>query len=386
MRIGINASFLRKPGTGIGQVTRNIIRELARMTKQTSINDTRHTFFLYCEEMPELNFLLPENFHIRVCLPFWKRDDLIRKMLWEKMIVNQAINDDCEVFLSTYQSSSVFPRYIQHSMIVHDIIPELFPLYRKTMRQKFSWHRVVRGIHQADNILAISESTKKDLVKTFGLSEKHITVILIDTDPRFLLPLSSEHQQEILDMYHLKPGYIYHGGGLEIRKNTEMVLRAYEKLFKEEGKVVPDLVISGKIFDANNILATDVRKIITELRIEDNVRLLGFVPEEDMPALYSGALFFLYPSLYEGFGLPILEAMRMRVPVISSSCSSLPEVGGNAVLYANPEDINEIVCQMKKLITDSQEREKLIDQGKKRASIFSWEKTTNRILSVVLKK
>jgi len=388
MRIGINASFLRKPGTGIGQVTLNVIRELARMAKQTSINDIRHEFFLYCEEVPEIDFLLPENFHIRVFLPFWKRDDLIRKMLWERRVVNQALQDDCEAFLSVYQSTSAFPHSIQHSMIVHDIIPRFFPLYRQTLRQKFFWHRVEQGIRKADHSIAVSESTKNDMMRELRLEAKKITVALIDTDPRFLMPISSEKSAEVLKKYDLQAGYIYHGGGLEIRKNTETLLRAYKILLNDaelKGRI-PVLVISGKIFDAGNILATDVRKIISELHIEKSVRLLGFVPASDIPVLYKEALFFVYPSLYEGFGLPVLEALRMRLPVLCSANSSLPEVGGHAALYTNPRDTDAMVHQMKRLITDTSLRETMIAQSDAQALLFSWGKATNRIMSVLLRK
>lgn len=388
MHIGINTSFLRKPGTGIGQVTTNLVRELVKITKRTSITDAPHEFFLYCEEDPILDFPIPENFHIRVFLPFWKRDDTLREMLWEKKLVKYALKDGCEVFLSTYQSASIFPRSIHHSMIVHDIIPRLFPMYLENMKQCFFWWNKERGIRKAENIITVSECTKRDIMRELHIQEKKITVIPIDTDPRFLMPISKEREEEILKKYHLKSGYIYHGGGLEIRKNTETLLRVYKHLIEdtEWKKRLPKLVISGKIFNETNVLATNVKRIIRELHLEDSVVLLGFVPDEDIPALYFGALFFVYPSLYEGFGLPVLEALRMGIPVLSSENSSLMEVGGDAVLYTDPRDLNAMESQMKRLITDRSLREMLIARSSTQALSFNWERSIHRLLVVLLKK
>jgi len=295
MRIGINASFLRKPGTGIGQVTYNVLRTLISCT-QYLIPHT-YEFFLYCEEEPKLDFVLPENFHIRVFLPSWKRDDILRKILWERRVAFMAKKDRCDAFLSLYQSSTLFvpTSPINHVMIVHDIIPEIFPEYQNNLRQKIHWKRVTKGIQMADHIIAISKHTKDDLLREFHIPDEKIEVIYIDVNPQFHIPISPETIANVLKKYSLTPGYIYHGGGLEIRKNTKMLLRAYKQLTVNKQQstnndIVPPLVISGKIFDATNKLATDVKKLIQELKLEEKVKLLGFVPDEDLPALYVGAL------------------------------------------------------------------------------------------------
>ncbi|PJA85752.1 MAG: glycosyltransferase family 1 protein, partial [Candidatus Moranbacteria bacterium CG_4_9_14_3_um_filter_45_14] len=145
----------------------------------------------------------------------------------------------------------------------------------------------------------------------------------------------------------------------------------------------PILVISGKIFDTKNKLATDVVGLIQALQLQKDVKLLGFVPDEDLPALYSGSLFFVYPSLYEGFGLPVLEALCMHTPVLSSDTSSLHEVGGQAVLYTNPKDIDAMSHQMKRLISDEALRKTLISQGAVQTLQFSWEKTVQKISALI---
>ena len=388
MKIGINASFLRKPGTGIGQVAANFIRELVVLqAARTGVQNDE--FFLYCEKEPKLNFALPENFHIRTFLPFWKRDDVPRKWLWERMLGKKAEKDGCEVFLSLYQSATIIPKKIKHVMVVHDIIPRLFPEYRGNMRQAMHWKAVERGIGAADRIVAVSQSTRKDLIE-FGIAKELITIAYPSVNPLFRETVSDAALDAVLKKYGLERGYIYHGGGLEVRKNAEGLLRAYKQLTTNNqqsttngGQKIPDLVISGKIFPNSNKLATDVEGLVQELGLEEHVKLLGFVPDEDLPTLYRGACFFVYPSLYEGFGLPVLEALSLSVPVLSSHASSLPEVGGDAVLYVDSQNIGQLTSEMERLVYDGTLRENLISKSHAQAVQFSWEKFAEKILEVI---
>jgi len=390
MRIGINTSFLRKPATGIGQVTLHFLQKLVEKE-----GDADQEFFLYCEEEPKLDFPLPKNFHIRIFLPSWKRDDILRKILWERRVAYMAKKDHCDTFISLYQSSTLFPsfkiktlgRMIRHIMIVHDIIPRLFPEYQHNLRQKIYWRRVERGIKGADHIIAVSKHTKNDLLQEYSFSEESISVSYPSVSPQFTEEVSLEKKKSVLEKYHLTEGYIYHGGGLEIRKNTEMLLRAYAvlRIKNKDKKNIPPLVISGKIFSTKNKLATDVQGLIKELKLQEAVRLLGFVPDEDLPAFYSGALFFVYPSLYEGFGLPVLEAMYMNVPVLSSRTSSLIEVGGTAVLSVDPKNQEELVVQMEKLLSDDTLRQALIAKGALQRVQFSWEQFVKNVLLCIKK-
>jgi glycosyltransferase involved in cell wall biosynthesis len=402
MKIGINASFLRKPGTGIGQVTTNFLEKLVEFqnpnipARPAGGKFQNLKFFLYCEEKPKLDFELPENFEIKNFLPhWWKRDDVPRKWLWEKQLAREAMKDGCDVFISLYQSSTIFNSspVIKHIMVVHDIIPKLFPEYRGNSRQAFYWKRVERGIKAADHIVAISESTKNDLITKLGISEKKISVAYPDCAPRFHTIPSETTVSDTLKKYKLTKGYIYHGGGLEVRKNTETLLCAYAKLVQKHTRSLgyarddklPPIVISGKIFDKSNPLATNVEKLVEDFGLRGQVKLLGFVPDEDLPSLYWGALFFVYPSLYEGFGLPVLEALRMGVPVLTSDNSSLKEVGGEAALYVDPKNMEALASQMERLLTDEKLRENLISQNAKQAVKFNWEKFVEKVFECISK-
>ncbi|MFZ3031952.1 MAG: glycosyltransferase family 1 protein [Candidatus Moraniibacteriota bacterium] len=389
MRIGINASFLRKPGTGIGQVSTHFLREIVKL-QNTNSKYQNAEYVLYCEENPDLHFSLPSNFTVKSFLSFWKRDDLIRKWLWEKQLAQEAKKDGCDAFLSLYQSSTVFrSQAIRHVMVVHDLIPRLFPKYQGNWRKRWYWKATERGIRRADHILAVSEATKNDLVE-FGIGNTIITVTSPDVAPLFRNTLALEEENRVMAKYSLVPGYLYHGGGLEIRKNTGGLLQAYALLVEQEkkgmlGTALPPLVISGKIFSEENPLATPVKRLVQELGLGERVRLLDFVPVEDLPALYKNALFFVYPSFYEGFGLPVLEALSLGTPVLTSDNSSLPEVAGDAALYIDPHMIESIASGIERLLNDAALREKLSVAAKDSVGRFSWEHFTKVTLETLSK-
>jgi glycosyltransferase involved in cell wall biosynthesis len=379
MRIGIDASFLRKPGTGIGQVTFHFLETLKAFPEAHA-----HEFFLYTEAKLEGDIQYPDFFRVKSFLPWWKRDDLIRKVLWEGRVAKEAQKDGCDVFLSLYQSSTIAPKEMRHIMVVHDIIPRIFPQYQGNMRQKYHWKLVERGIKKAHHIIAVSSATKNDLVE-FGIDHEDITVASPDVAPIFRKDLTPEEENRVMATYALVPGYIYHGGGLEIRKNTEGLLRAYKLLSDKEkagvlGTPLPSLVISGKIFREDNPLATPVKKLLRELGLGDRVKLLDFVPEKDLPALYKNALFFVYPSRYEGFGLPVLEALCMKTPVLTSDNSSLPEVAQGAALYIDPEHTDSLASGMERLLSDAALRKTLCEHAEQTTTRFSWKIFTKTVL------
>ncbi len=382
MRIGINASFLRKPGTGIGQVTLHFLETLATLSYTEN-----HEFFLYLEEESSL-VPTSNSIHQRAFLPrFWKRDDLFRKWLWEQRVATEAKRDGCDVFLSLYQSTTIFrTSSIRHTMIVHDLIPRLFPEYLGNGRQRFFWRATERAIHRAHAVVAVSQSTSNDLIE-FGVNREVITVAYPDVAPIFRREVSIDEERRVLEKYHLTPGYIYHGGGLEIRKNTAELLREYAALlaeYKGDNSQIPKLVVSGKIFSESNSLATPVRSLVRDLGITDSVRLLGFVPEADLPVLYKKALFFAYPSRYEGFGLPVLEALAVKTPVLTSDVSSLPEVAGPAALYIDPDLPGSLRSGLKRLIQDESLRLTLRQSAEHEAGHFSWTSFTESVIRQVI--
>lgn len=388
MRIGINATFSRKPDSGIGQVTMNFLRRLVEEEKRKTKNKNRHEFILYLEQALPAGFDLPDNFRQEVFLPFYRRDDLIRKIWWEKYLLPQkARRDKCDLFFSLYQCPTILSKDIWHLMLVHDIIPTLFPGYLDNSRKRQYQRLTERGIARADHILAVSRRTEKDLIQYLDIPADRISVSYIASDEIYRRPATRERSRKVLKRYRLNPGYIFAGGGMEIRKNIDGVLRAYQ-LLKEKHKAgsvlaaLPKLVIYGKLLPGLS-LAIDAQKLVRELDLTKDVRFLGAVPQADLPALFANAAVFVYPSHYEGFGLPVLEAMSQGTPVIAGKNSSLPEVGLDSILYCRDDDSEEIARVMGKVLSDQKLRTVLAQRGRERSQAFSWDRFVTKFYNLL---
>lgn len=370
-RIGINGLFLRKPGSGIGQVTKFFLATLE------ALNQEGRDYTIYTDTPDIVSWALDQERLVYI-KPLWSRDDIIRKILWEHIqLPKRALKDGVTHFLSLYQAPTEFPKSITHTMVVHDVIPELFSEYRRNSRMRMLWNLTKRGIAKASKLVAVSQSTKSDLIKYLGVAEERIRVAYPSINPIFF---EADHQQ-VLTKYELAPGYLYHGGGLEIRKNTKSLLTAYAD-WRAARAGVPPLVISGHIHERDNLLATDVHGLIAELKLEDSVRLVGFIPAEDLPGLYKHASLFVYPSLYEGFGMPVVEALSQGTAVMAERNSSLGEVGGEAVYWTKTftkENLN--MCYERAVNSAPEEKSKRVLQAKK---FQSWPDFTQKVLDTLL--
>ncbi|OGI16748.1 MAG: hypothetical protein A2Z52_00145, partial [Candidatus Moranbacteria bacterium RBG_19FT_COMBO_42_6] len=367
----------------------NFLKKLSEV-KNEKLKVKSDEFIIYLEE--DINLKLPSNFKKRIFLPIWKRDDLIRKIWWEKFLLPQkAAEDKCDVLISLYQSATSTDPYadVKHIMVVHDIIPKLFPEYLDNSRKRFYWKLTEKAIKSAEKIIAVSKRTEKDLVQHLEIDPAKITVSYVDVDEVYKNDVSEEKSRKVMEKYDLVPGYIYTGGGLDKRKNTENLIRAYKMLLdrnKNDHFIhdFPDLVISGKLLPQLAPLVLDIEKLVRELNLSGHVRILDFAPQADLPALYKNAQLFVYPSLYEGFGLPVLEAMNQGAPVITSKTSSLPEVGADSVLYCDSKDIGDLAMTIRNALVNKKLRTTLSVRGKERARNFSWEKFVEKIINVIL--
>ncbi|QQS61432.1 MAG: glycosyltransferase family 4 protein [Candidatus Moraniibacteriota bacterium] len=380
-RIGINASFLRKPYTGIGQVTVNVLREISKRdfyifahNKRVDAKDV--SFFLYLEKDEATG--VSKSFLKRVPEVVYKRDDLIRKWLFEKWAIpKQAKKDTLDAFISLYQSATTFSSFsrISHAMVVHDIIPEVVDGYTNNMRKRFSWKSVKSGIKKSDRILSVSKHTEKDLIQKLNIAPDKISLALIAVNPLFSEPVTKEKASLVRNHYALPKQYFFYSGGFEVRKNVESVIRAYKLLADDDGdrRSIPHLVLSGTLLPHLAPLIVDVETLVRELGLRDRVKILGNVPQNDISALYSESMCFIFPSLYEGFGMPVLEAMYAGTPVITTKKTSLGEVAGDAARYCDGS-INGIADAMREIMKDENLRKELRRRGILRSQLFSWER------------
>jgi len=234
-----------------------------------------------------------------------------------------------------------------------------------------------RFLQAADTVIAVSECTKRDAVRLYGLDEAKIRVICEGVNSRFR-PASPEAMAVAWARYGLPERYILCVGTIEPRKNLNTLMEAFATLKVRPATCDLRLVIVGK----KGWLYKGFFRRLRELGLEGEVVFPGFVPDEDLPALYSAAELFVFPSLYEGFGLPPLEAMACGTPVIASNTSSVPEVVGEAGILVEPRDVRVLAGAMERVLMDEGKQREMRDKGLQQAARFSWERAARETLQV----
>lgn len=263
------------------------------------------------------------------------------------------------------------------ALTIFDLSFHLYPETHPKERINYMKRNFYSKLGCASHFITISEAVKQELIKHVGLSGKKITVTPLGVDEDFK-PLPIERLNSSLSKYGLKSGsYVLYVGTLEPRKNITTLLRAYACL-PDSLKTKYPLVLAGGIGWLMEGLDKDIRK----LGISTSTIKTGYIPKEDLPSLYNGAAIFVYPSLYEGFGLPPLEAMACGTPVITSNVSSLPEVAGDAGIMIHPEDIKKLTEEMEDLLTNPGRRRHLSQKGIERARLFTWERCAAKTVEV----
>lgn len=275
---------------------------------------------------------------------------------------------------------------IRKILVVHDVIPVLFAeLYKDhNFFQKNPWEAIAAD----DVIITVSESTKRDLLRLYpNVSEHQVTAIPLGADDRFTPCDDPKRIVPVLKKYGIPSGkpYVFSVATLDVRKNFDHVMRCFSKLIEEFDNVLPELqlVLTGvkgwqnrKFFEMYGNMPQ---------QIKDRIVFTGYVDDEDLPLLYAGADCFCYMSIYEGFGLPLLEAMKSGTPVIAADNSSLPEVLGDAGLLLDAKDENGLIDAFRNILTNQPLRNEMIRKGLDRARLFSWDRCVERIVETITK-
>lgn len=364
MRIAIDAHSV---GTGLGgneSYAANLIEALAEID---SVND--YTLYVTRDEAVARFRNRWPNFRVRSTLP---HTPLIRIPL---TLSAELRSHPVDVLHVQFTSPPFAPCPVVVS--IHDLsfehLPETFNR-RSRAQLRFT---VRRSARRAARVLALSEHARLDIISTYKIAPNLVTTIPIAA-PTHFRPVEDEYElQRVRQTYGINGDYILSVGSIQPRKNLTRLLSAYEHLrrTRPEGSL-PQLVLVGK----RAWLYRETLKAIEKL--ETGVIVTGYVPETDLPALYSGALCFVYPSSFEGFGLPPLEAMKCGTPVITGDRTSLPEVVGEAGVLVNPFDMDAIASAIATMVDDSSFRSRLRIEGLNRARIFDWRETARRTLEV----
>ncbi len=364
MKIAIDLQPALMTRAGIGQYTYS----LAKYLTQSSPPD-EFVGLAFGRGCCDLDGLEAQNFHIRRigCIPrramnlFWKTID------WPPADVFTGAVD-----LFHFPSFVARPLRAAKSVVtIHDLAFMRMPEFSERKNAAFLSKHVPRTLDRVALVLVDSKFTASELVELYGYPESKTRVVPLGVEESFYPRPPAESSRQCRQ-YGLPEKFILCVSTVEPRKNIGTLLEAYG-LLRDGGGEAPDLVLVG----GEGWLGEDekIERLIDKLKLRGAVRRLGYVSREAMPAIYSSALFFVFPSLYEGFGLPPIEAMACGLPVICSSTSSLPEIAGDAALLVPPCDAACMAGAMRKLIDDSALRRELIRKGLDRAKRFTWAET-----------
>jgi glycosyltransferase involved in cell wall biosynthesis len=339
----------------------------------------RHGFSTYTESLLQtLRVRYPDDGFVSwVCRkgPGWR---LPNQLWWDQVRVPWAAFTGHVDLLHCPAYSAPLVRRQPAVMTVMDVLYTRYPEWLPTRRARWYWGRWIPfTARHADAVIAPSLATKQDLVELAGIPPDRITVIPLAVAPHFLRRPSHDDIQGYRVRHGLLGPYLLYVGIIDRRKDLTTVLRAYARTHARVKEL--RLVIAGHVIPGRTNLVGDIER----MGLTDGVRLAGYIPDDELPLLYAGASLFVYPSRWEGFGLPPLEAMSLGVPVITYRSSSLPEVVGDAAVLIDPPYTEDALANaILRLLEDIPFREDMIARGRRRAACFSWEQIADQTMLV----
>ena len=370
MKIGIDIRLIGKKRTGDEVVFFNLVKNLAEI-------DQKNEYLLFTDRNPkedeDLKFEiekleLKDNFKIIFLGSF-------NRFWWNLWALPNSLNKNpVDVFHTQYIAPFWLPKNVKLFLTIHDISFNFFPQFIKKSDLFFLKTLLPRSLKMATKIIAVSEFTKKEIEKYYHIPAEKIAAIHNGVDfELFNQTISTEKLEEVKKKYNLPENFILYVGTLQPRKNIPVVIEALK-----------DLDI--KLVLAGNRKAHNFDKRIDETveknNLEDRAIFPGWIEEEDKPVLYKLARCFVFPSLYEGFGIPIIEAMAAGTPVISSDIPCLTEVGGEGALFTDPKKPEEFAKKIQEILSDENLRDSLIKKGAEIAKSYTWQKNAEKTLGV----
>lgn len=365
LRIAIDCRALGKKRTGDEVYTKNLVTNLA------NIDNKNQYFLLFDKEakIQELGFSLPSNFKTVTILPSYK-------LLWTMYSLPKWLRKNkVDVLHVQYITPFWLPRDVKLITTIHDVSWKFYPQHIKKSDLFFLNILIPTSLNKANKIITVSQTSKDDIVKIFKISPDKIAMIYNGVDNIVGHAMSDN----VIKKYNLPKKFIFYVGTLQPRKNIPALLETFNILNTKYQVLDTKLVIAG---GKGHNYDQRIDTLVEKYKLQDKVLFPGFVDEKDLPTMYKLANVFVFPSLYEGFGIPVIEAMAMGAPVIVSNKSCLPEVVGRAGLIIDPEDSIEFAKTIYDLISNEKLRNNLIEKGHKRAKEFSWNKMAEETLKL----
>lgn len=370
MKIAIDATILRNQNTGTGFYIINLITGLM-------LHDKKNEYIIFGDKNIIQKFLKidKKNFKIKNI----KFKNRVFRVLWQWFFLSHFLKkQNAELLHSTNYITPLFKNNLKVIVTIHDMTFFIFPKKFTIVKRLFFKYMVPVFVKKADYVITVSENTKKDILKYLHISDKKVFVTYESYHIGYDDESGKKNKNEVLKKYNLKNDYLLFVGMIEPRKNIISILKAFIELDEELDK---DLVIVGK----KGWYYKEIEQFMNNIQnkiLKNKIIFTGFVPEQELVYLYQNASIFLYPSLYEGFGIPPLEAMASGIPVITSNTSSLPEVVGDAALLIDPNNYLELKDAIKFLNENYEKRMTMSARGKERAKIFSLNNFVQNTLSV----
>lgn len=369
MKIGIDARGITDGFKGgVGEYTQHIIQSLTQysdldleflatgMSRQSEIVGVQNTWIKYPNRLLNLSLRAINRPHL------------------DKLFQNKPD----KVWMPNWNITSVSPE-TELILTVHDLAIRVLPeVFSQKMRL---WHKYIgidKLLDRANTIVAVSESTKRDLIDIYNVDDKKIKVIYSGIDPLFRQNFDNTSIQKVRQKYNLPEKYILYLGTIEPRKNIQLLIQAFEKVALKDKQI--KLVIAG----VNGWLYKQVHQAIDNSPFRDRILRIGFVAVEDKPIVYKLARVFVYPSLYEGFGFPPLEAMASGTPTIVANNSVFPEIVLNSAYKTSPYDVIELSEIIYSILTDNSLYKHYSKQGLERSLDFNWDKTAQEMIEVFI--
>lgn len=368
LHIGINGRSLFRQLTGVQHYAHELTSELCSME-----SDDVHVSVFSGREGRKHASPLPLS---TSSLP---ADGPVRGLIWEQALLRRmAKKAGVDVLFSPANVAPLAPP-APGVVTVHDLAFMLYPQFFSRSFALYYRNIIPRIVRESAAIITDSESTRADLVRLLDADPDKVVVVPLGASRSFRQRLAKSRLEAVRERYQLPDKFFLSLSSLEPRKNLDRLINAY-RVMPDDVVAETGLVIVGS---GNRVFAEpDIAAGIAKVR-RGRVMALGYVPAEDLPAIYRLSTALVFPSLYEGYGLPVIEAMAASTPVITSNRSSLPEVAGNAAVLIDPESIEELAAAMELLATDSGTRNLLIERGKKRASSFTWNRTAKAVMKVL---
>lgn len=385
MRIAISGMFWGQPTVGSGQYLHGMLGELARVAPQheyllllpAHLDDRRPTNDERRLAAPVVGGRLSV---VAVPTPFDGRSKNFAKLWFEQIgLPMAAARLRADLLHVPYFAPPLWaPMPVVATVL--DIIPLLLPEYRGGRGVRAYMRLVARAARRADHVIAISNDSRRDIIRQLGCAPAQVSTIPLAAGPQYQPLDRAQATALVAERYGLREPFVYYVGGLDARKNVTTLLRAWQRL-RDSGGPLATLVIAGRALGADTRLFPDIDALIAQLGIADSIRRID-VPREDNPLLYNAATAFAYPSRYEGFGMPPLEAMACGTPAVVAAASSLPEVVGDAALLAAPDDVSAWAGALWRLLSDAALRDDLRARGFARAAQFSYERVARATTKV----